>query len=328
VIARRHFVVALGLTPLALSRVCVAQQAAKVPRVGFLMSETVSAQADTIEAVRAGLRDHGYIDGKNIAIELRSAEGHYDRLPGLAAELTRLNVDVIVAFGSKAVSAAVRATTTIPIVDTSIGGDLGALGLGNSLARPGKNVTGVAVLSQETGAKRVEFLKEALPQISLITVLVNPLNASTPGQVQAIRATAASAKVELEVAEVRTPQELREAIMAAARRARAGLVVSTDTLLRVNLVEIATLAANHALPAIGPKEFAAVGGLMGYSPDRIEVYRRAAYFVDRILKGAKPYELPIERVTRVELVINAKTAKALGITIPQSLLLRADEVIQ
>jgi putative ABC transport system substrate-binding protein len=304
------------------------QPETKIPLVAFLMSETVSAQADTIEAVRAGLRDHGYIDGKNVKIELRSAEGNYDRLPGLAAELTRLNVDVIVAFGSKAVSAAVRSTTTIPIVDTSIGGDLAALGLGDSLARPGKNVTGVAVLSQETGAKRIEFLKEALPQIALVTVLVNPLNASTPGQVQAMRATAASSKVDLDVAEVRSPQELREAIMAAARRTRGGLVVSTDTLFRANLIEIASLAAKHALPAIGPKEFAAVGGLMGYSPDRMEVYRRAAYFVDRILKGAKPNELPIERVTRVELVINAKTAKTLGITIPQSLLLRADDVIQ
>jgi putative ABC transport system substrate-binding protein len=222
--ARRHFLHALGLIALAARGLSFAQQQTKVPRVAFLISEMPSAQADVIDAVRAGLRDHGYVDGKNIIIELRAAGGDYDRLPELAAELVHLRVDVIVAFGQKAVSAAVQATGTIPIVDPSMG-DPVALGLSSGLARPGKNVMGIVNFSVETGAKRMEFLKQALPGVARVAVLVNPVNASTPTQVQAIRLTANALKVELQVFEVRSAKEIREAISAAcfaAVRRRAG----------------------------------------------------------------------------------------------------------
>jgi putative tryptophan/tyrosine transport system substrate-binding protein len=277
--------------------------------------------------IARGLREHGYVEGKNIAIEFRSADGDYDRLPGLAVELASLKVDVIVAFGTKAVSAAQRATTTIPIVDPSMG-DPVALGLSSSLARPGGNITGIVQFSPEAAAKRVEFLKEALPRITRVAVLINPANTGTPPQLQAMRATANALKLELQSVEVRTSRDLRESIAATAKRRVEGIVVSTDTLFRANLVEIADLTAKHRLPSIGPKEFAAAGGLIGYGADVAEMYRHAAYFVDRILKGAKPGDLPIERVTKLELVINLKTANALSITIPQSLLVRADDVIR
>jgi putative ABC transport system substrate-binding protein len=326
--SRRQFVLALGAVAIAVPIVSFAQQPqTKVPRVAFLMSETVSAQADTIDAVRAGLRDHGYVEGKNIAIELRSADGDYDRLPGLAAELARLKIDVIVAFGTKAVMAAVGATSTLPIVDPSMG-DPVALGLSSGFARPGKNVTGIVPFTAEIGAKRVELLNQLLPRISRVAALFNPLNVSTPTQIEAMRTTANALKIELQAVEVRTLKEIRESISSAAERRVEGIIIATDTLFRANLVEIANLTAKHRLPSAGPREYAAAGGLIGYSTDRAEQYRHSAYFVDRILKGAKPDDLPIERVTKLQLVINAKTAHALGIAIPQSLLLRADEVIQ
>lgn len=324
---RRRFVLALGASTLTASRASLAQQQRPIPRVAFLISETLSAQADTIDAVRAGLLDHGYVDGKNIIIELRAAGGDYDRLPELATELARLKVDVIVAFGTKAVLAAVRATATIPIVDPSMG-DPVALGLSSGLARPGKNVTGIVQFSAETGAKRVEFLKRALPRIVRVAVLANPVNVSTPTQVQAMRATANTLNLELQVFEVRSAKEIRESIAAAAERRAEGVIITTDTLFRPNFVEIANLATRFGLLSAGPMDFPAAGGLIGYSTDRAEQYRHSAYFVDRILKGARPDDLPIERVTKLQLVINAKTARALGIALPQSLLVRADEVIQ
>jgi putative ABC transport system substrate-binding protein len=325
--ARREFVLALGAAAIGTPIVLLAQQQRLIPRVGFLMSETLSAQADAIDAVRAGLDDHGYVDGRNILIELRAADGDYDRLPKLAAELVRLNVDVIVAFGTKAVSAAVRATATIPIVDPSMG-DPVALGLSSGLARPGKNVTGIVQFSAEIGAKRVEFLKQALPRIARIAVLVNPVNASTPTQVKAMRTAANALNLDMQVFEVRSAKEIRESIAVAAERHAEGIIITTDTLFRPNFVEIANLAARYRLLSAGPSDFPAAGGLIGYSADRAGQYRHSAYFVDRILKGAKPDDLPIERVTKLQLVINAKTAQALGIAIPQSLLLRADDVIQ
>ena len=326
-IARRHFVLALGASALAASLASFAQQPGKVPRIGFLIPETLSTEASRVDALRAGLRDHGYVEGKNIAIELRSAEGNYDRLSELAAELVRLKVDVIVAFGTKAVSAAQRATTTIPIVDPVMG-DPVAIGLSSSLARPGGNITGSVQFSREAGAKSLEFLKEAFPRITRIAVLINPANAGNPLQLQVIGATANALKLELQAFEVRNAKELGATFAAMAQRRVEALVVPSDTLFRANFIEIADRAGKQRLLAAGTKEFAMAGGLIGYGPDPVELYRRSAYFVDRILKGAKPDELPIERATRLELVINLKTAKALGITMPQSLLVRANEVIQ
>jgi putative ABC transport system substrate-binding protein len=327
VIARRRFVLALGVSALAAPLALFAQQSAKVPRVGFLIPETLSVEATRIEGLRAGLRDHGYVEGKNIAIEIRSADGNYDRLPELVAELAKLKVDVIVAFGAKAVSAASRATATIPIVDPSMG-DPVASGLGASLARPGGNVTGLGQFSVESGAKRLELLKEAVPRIARVAVLINPANESSTRQVEAMRVTANALHLELQALEVRNAKEIVPTFAALAQGRIEAIVVATDTLFRANNIEIADRAARQRLPSTGTKEFAAAGGLIGYGPDPVVAYVRAAYFVDRILKGAKPGDLPIERATKLELVINLKTAKALGITIPQSLLVRANDVIR
>jgi putative ABC transport system substrate-binding protein len=326
VIDRRQFVLALGVSALAAPLVSLAQQP-KVPRVGFLISETLSGQASRVDALRAGLRDHGYVEGKNIAIEIRAADGNYDRLPELAVELIRIKVDVIVAFGTKAVLAAMRATTTIPIVDPVMSDPI-ALGLSNSLARPGGNITGSAQFGPEAYGKRLEFLKEAVPRVTRVGALINPANMASAMQVQAMRAGANALKLELQVLEVRTAKEFGDAFAAMAQGRIQAIMVATDTLFRANYIEIADIARKRKLPSTGTKEFAVAGGLIGYGADDAEMYRHSAYFVDRIIKGAKPADLPIEQPTKFELVINLKTAQALGLTIPQSLLLRADEVIQ
>jgi putative ABC transport system substrate-binding protein len=317
----------MGVSALAAPLALFAQQSAKVPRVGFLMSEPLSTEATRIDALRAGLRDHGYVEGRNIMIEVRSADGNYDRLPELAAQMVGLKVDVIAAFGAKAMSAAKGATTMIPIVDPVMG-DPVALGLSSSLARPGGNITGSVQFSPQATAKGMEFLKEAFPRIRRVALLINPANAVSPLQVQAVRVVAKALKLELQVIEVRSAKELGATFAAIEQGHNEAIVVGTDTLLRVNAIEIASLAKKQRLPSSGSTEFAAAGGLIGYGTDVVELYRHAAYFVDRILKGAKPDDLPIEQATKLELVINLKTAKALGITIPQSLLVRANEVIQ
>ena len=326
-IARRRFVFALGVTALGTPLISPAQQPPTGARIGLLIPETIAVELTRVDALRAGLRDHGYVEGKNITIELRSAAGNYDRLPELAAELVNLKVDVMVAFGTKAVSAATHATTTIPIVDPVMG-DPVAIGLSDSLARPGGNVTGSVQFSVEGGAKRLELLKEAVPHITRIAVLVNPANAGSPLQVQAMRNTANALKLELQAIEVRSAKELGATFEAIEQGRIEAIVVPTDTLFRANAIEIADRAARQKLPSTGSREFAMAGGLIGYGPDAVELYRHAAYFVDRIIKGAKPNDLPIERATKLELVINLRTAKALGITIPPSLLVRANDVIR
>ena len=319
--------VTFGLVLLAAPLAVEAQQPGKVPRIGFLIAETLSGQASRVEALRAGLRDRGYVEGKSIAIEFRSADGNYDRLPELAAELARLKVDVLVAFGSKAVLAAKRATTTIPIVVPVIG-DPVARGVVSSVARPGGNITGSATFAPEVAAKRLELLKEAVPRITRVAVLLNPATPAMEPLVQARRATAKALKLELQPFEVRAPKEFGRTFSAMANGRVDAVLVSTDTLFASNAREIADLAAKQRLPSAGGKEFAEAGGLIGYGANDAELYRRGAYFVDRILKGAKPADLPVEQATRFELVINLKTARALGLTIPQAVLIRADQVIQ
>ncbi len=322
------FALGIPLAPPAAPLASFAQQPqGKGPRIGFLISETLSGQAGRVEALRTSLRDRGYVEGKNIAIEFRSAEGNYDRLPELAVELARLKVDVLVAFGSKAVLAAKRATTTIPIVVPVIG-DPVAGGVIGSLARPGGNITGSATFAPETAAKRVELLKEAVPRITQVAYLLNPANATSALILPAMRATAKSLKLELQPFEVRAPKEFGRIFSAMAKGRVDAILVSTDTLFRANANEIADLAAKQRLPSVGAPEFAEAGGLIGYGANDAELYRRGAYFVDRILKGAKPADLPVEQAMKFELVVNLKTAKALGLTIPQSVLIRADEVIQ
>ncbi len=247
-------------------------------------------------------------------------------LKELAAELTELKVELIVAFGTKALSALMRATKTIPIVDPVMG-DTVSLGISGSLARPEGNVTGSAQFSAESVAKRLEFLKEAVPRITRVALLVNPANASSRLR-EDVLATANALNLELLVLETRNTKDIREALTPIAQRRIEGVVVPLDTLFRASADAILELAVRQRVPVAGTRELGVAGALIGYGIDPAVLYRRGAYFIDRLLKGAKPADIPIERATKLDLVVNLKTAKTLGITIPQSLLVRADEIIR
>ncbi len=319
------FTLALGLltAPLAAG----AQQPAKTPRIGFLGMTSAAEYASQIEAFRQGLRDLGYVEGKNSVIEFRWAERKYDRLPGLAAELVRLKVDVLVTHSTPGTLAAKQATSTIPIVMVVSGDAVGA-GLITSIARPGGNITGSTFFNPELAAKRLELLKEAVPRITRVAVLLNPDN---PGQgllLQAMELTAKPLKLELQQVEARGPDEFDRAFAAMAKKRADALAVLEEPVFIAQARRIANLAAKSRLPTIGFSELAEGGGLMAYGVNFLDLYRRAAVFVDKILKGAKPADLPVEQPTRFELVINLKTAKTLGLTIPRQILLRADKVIE
>ena len=303
-------------------------QAGKVYRIGLLGATSNSAHAKGVEALRAGLRDLGYVEGQNIVIEYRWAEGKYDRLPNLVAELVALKVEVIVTTGGTPPAlAAKHATTTIPIVTTGVGDAVGA-GLVVSLARPGGNITGLTDFVPELHAKRLELLKEAVPRIGRVAFLVNPDNRSAQTALDPLESTARLLKVELQKVEVRRPDELKPAFWAMAKRRVDAVVAAQDALLNANVRVIADLAVKKRLPASGSKDFAEAGGVIGYGWNVSATSRRAAHFVAKILNGAKPGDLPIEQPTKFELVINLKTAKTLGLTIPPPLLARADQVIE
>jgi putative ABC transport system substrate-binding protein len=324
--ARLIVVLLLGLVAVPLT--ADAQQPAdKVHRIGFLGSVTVAGYARQIEALRQGLRDLGYVEGKNIVIESRWAEGQYDRLPELAAELVRLNVSLIVTHGTPGSRAAKQATATVPIVMT-VSGDAVATGLVQSIARPGANITGLTYFFPELNAKRLELLKEAVPRISRVGVLLNPGNPANGPVLKAMEAAAASLGLELHQFEVSGPDEFASAFSAMAEIRVEAVEIIDDAMLIANAPRIADFATKSRLPAIGFREFVEGGGLMAYAVDFPAIWRRAASFVDKILKGAKPADLPVEQATKFELVVNLKTAKALGITIPPSILARADEVIE
>jgi putative ABC transport system substrate-binding protein len=280
-----------------------------------------------MDALRAGLRELGYVEGKNVVIEYRWAEGKYDRLPGLAAELVSLKVDVLVTAGTPGALAAKQTTTTIPIVMAGTG-DAVATGLVSSLARPGGNITGSTDFVPELMAKQLELLKEVMPRSGRVAVLVNPDNPSNVPMFKVMETTARSLKVELQRFEIRGQNELEGAFSAMTKSRADAIVVTTDSLFNANARAIADLAAKKQLPAAGTTDFAEAGGSIGYSMNFSAVSRRAAYFIDKILKGTKPSDLPIEQPTKFELVINLKTAKALGLSIPPSLLQRADKVIE
>ena len=280
-----------------------------------------------LDVLRQGLRDLGYVEGKNIVIEYRWAEGKYDRLPELAAELVRLEVSIIVTHGTPGSLAARRATTTIPIV-MAISGDAVATGLVQSIARPGENITGSTFFFPELNAKRLDLLKEAMPRIRRVGVLVNPDNPSYLPALKAMEAAAKSLQLEIHPFEVREPGQFAGAFSAMAERRMEAVAVVDDRMLFAGGTTIANLAIARGLPVIGGRDIIDGGGLMAYAVDFAPMYRRAASFVDKILKGAKPADLPVEQATKFELVVNLKTAKALGITIPPSILIRADEVIE
>ena len=316
---------ALGAVPLT----SFAQPQGKVWRIGFLSSESAArfGNGSRVEAFRAGLRDLGYEEGKNLVIEFRWAEGKNDRLPELAAELVRLKVDVIVTHAIFPVRAAKNATATIPIVFAS-SGDVVDLGFVPNLARPGGNMTGGIFFVVELAAKRIELIKEVLPRLTTVAWLVNPDSPAIQSYSQKMEATARSSKVTLHKFPVRGPHEFETALAAMVKQRVGAVVLIDDPSYIANSTTLAQLAAKHMLPSIGFNEIAVAGGLMGYGVNFDGMFRRAAYFVDKILKGAKPGDIPIEQATKFDLVINLKTAKALGITIPKTVLFRADRVIE
>jgi putative ABC transport system substrate-binding protein len=305
-----------------------AQQAGRVPRIGLLSPFSPSATALWHEAFRQGLRDLGWVEGKNISIEYRYAEGRNDRLPDLVADLVRLKVDIIVAAVNTDALAAKNATREIPIVVASAG-DPVALGLVESLARPGGNITGLSQISPELAGKRLELLKEIVPKLSRVAVLWNPQGTTSPLSWKEIQLPAPELGIQLHSLEVRRSNDFDKAFEDATR-ARAGAVaIMPDPLFAGNLKRIADLAAKNRLPSIFHlREFVDSGGLVAYGVDRPDQFRRAATYVDKILKGRKPADLPIEQPTKFELVINLKAAKQIGLTIPPNLLVRADRVIK
>jgi len=323
---RRRFVSAVAVSLLAVPTSAFPQQPATVYRIGFLGSESASNQATRLEALRVALRDLGYVEGKNIVIEIRWAEGNYDRLPALAAELVDLKVAVVVTSGAKANIAMARATKTIPIVVVRASQPVGQQGVITNLARPVGNITGWTGYGSELTAKRLELLREAVPRITSVAFLVNP--ADPPSYLGAMELAAKALKLELQQYEARGPGEFDSTIARMVQRRAEAIVVQGDTMFTVNAKVVADLAIKHRLPSAGIPEYAEAGGMIGIGANMIEGHRRAAVYVDKILKGANPGDLPIEGATNFQLVINQKTAKALGLTIPQSILLRADEVIQ
>ena len=325
---RRDTLLALGVLSAA-PLLASAQQAVRVARIGYLSFTTRSANTRNFEAFQAGLRALGYVEGKNIQIESRHADGDADRLPALAAELVGLNVDVIVTYGATGVLAARRATATIPIVFAT-GADPVALGFAASLARPGGNVTGSAFFIAELMAKRLELLKETKSSLTRVGVLQFRGNPANGSQLAAMRITARALKVQLHTIEVRGPAEFEWAFSVWAGRKIQGIVVSDHAQFNIdtNARAIATLAATRRLPLIGSLESVQNGGLMAYGVNFVDMFRRTAVFVDKILKGAKPGDLPIEQATRFELVVNLKIAKEMSLTFPQSILVRVDRAIE
>ena len=323
---RRSFIGTLAGGLLAAPLAAEAQEARKAYRIGLL---SPTSQSPSIEAIREGLRTLGYVEGQNLVIEYRSAEGRFDRLPDFAVELVRLHVDVIVAVVTQASLAAKNATSTIPIVMMAVGDPIGA-GLVASLARPGGNVTGTSGMAVEVASKLLELLQQVAARIHRVSVLWNPANEVFQGQmVKATEAAARSMGIQLQMLAARDGKEIDRAFAAMTKGRAEALVVLPDPVFVAQHSRIAVFAARNRLPSVsGSSGYAEEGGLITYGPDFFELGRRTAAYVDRILKGAKPGDLPIEQATKFELAINLKTAKALGLTIPPSLLQRADQVIE
>ena len=322
---RRKILVAMGASVLAYAPLLSAQPG-KVWRIGFLGAGSAAGYIKETDAIRAGLRGLGYVEGRNAVIEWRWAENDPDRLKELAAELVALKPDAIITHGS-ATRVLARATSTIPIVIAD-GGDPVAAGLVTSLARPGGNITGSSGFQTELAGKRVELLKEAVPRIKHVAVLFNSLNPSIAVISKQMEIAAQANKLELHAFMVKAPEEFADAFAAVAKKRVDAVVISEDPLLNSNVGIMAALCATHRLPAIGLTTFAEAGGLLGYSANRPLLYGRSASFIDKILKSARPGDLPIERATKFDLVVNVKTAKALQIKVPPLLLQRADKVVE
>ena len=327
---RRTFITGMTGTLLAAPLVAQAQQAGRIARIGVLATRT--AGDSRLEGLLQGLRDLGYVEGRNLLIEYRDAEGKTERFPALAAELVSLKCDVIVTTGGTlAAQAAKQATTTLPIVFASVG-DAVAEGLVTSLARPGGNVTGLTVAATELVSKSLEAIKQAVPRVSRVAILLKPdamPESAKKDRLEAADVAARALGVQLQVVEARGPEDFDRAFSDMTRARADALAVPAINLFTLERRRLVNLAAKNRLPAVYPnRDFVDAGGLMSYGPDLAEMSRRAASYVDKILKGAKPGDIPVERPTKFELVINLKTAKALGLTIPPALLQRADQVIE
>ena len=324
---RRRLIIVMFASLLGVPLASLGQQPAKVARIGFLEASTPSAIAARVEAFRQGLRDLGYVEGKNVVIEYRYAEGNFDRLPALAAELVRLNVNVIVTGGPTAIPAAKAATTAIPIVMAFDTDPVGS-GFAASLAKPGGNITGLSTLAPELSAKQIELLKEIVPKLARVAVLGT---ASRPGSAHALREVenaAKALKVQVQFQDVVDPKGIDAAFLAARKGGADAVLVLGSPLFNANRTELTELASKSRYPVIYDRaEFVEAGSLMTYSVSLADLARRAATYVDKILKGARPGDLPIEQPTKFDLVVNMKTAKALGIKIPNSVLAQATKVI-
>jgi ABC-type uncharacterized transport system substrate-binding protein len=323
---RRRFLVVASAALLA-ARPAIARAAERIHRVGFLW-DSPSVWPHALAGFRDGLRELGWVEGQNIVVEYRWAEGHFDRLPALAEELVRLKVDVIVAPTSIYAGAARRATSTIPIIFASHADPIGS-GHVASLARPGGNATGLTIMMSETTAKGLEVLKEAIANLMRVAAVWDPATPSHRPGMQAVEAMAKALGIQIQSLAVAGPAEYDNAFSAMVRERAGAVIVLSTPLFMAGARPLAELALRHRLPSMfGPREHAEAGGLMSYGPDRADLYRRAAGYVDKILKGAKPADLPVQQATKPELVVNLKTAKMLGLTISPAVLLRATDVIQ
>ena len=322
---RRKLIVALGAGALTAPFGSFAQPQGKVWRIGVLGAGSPAGWAPMVEALRAGLRELGYIEGSNINIDYRWADGQYDRLPELVADLIRLKVDVIVTHATAGIGAAKRATTTMPIIMASIG-DPGASGLLTNLSRPGRNITGLSFFTSEIGSKRLELMKEAMPDIRRVAVI---WDRSLPrGFTAPMEAAARTLKIAVELIDVNSADLLESTFSALAKKRVRGALIRETPMLISNAGLVGAIASKHRIAAIGFKEVAEGGGLIGYGADIPTMWRRAATFVDKILKGARPGELPVEQAAKFDLIVNKKTANALGVKFPNSILVQATKVIE
>jgi putative tryptophan/tyrosine transport system substrate-binding protein len=327
-VRRREFITLLGgaaAWPLAAR----AQQPKRIPRLCFLTFDPVASRSTRFEAFFQGLHDLGYVDGQTVTIDYLSADGDGERFPALAAECVRLKADIIAVSTTPATQAAKRATTTIPIVMIALGDPVGT-GLVDSLAQPGNNVTGMSMMVPELATKRLQLLKEAVPGISRVLVLSYLVDPIAPLQVKALQEAAPSLGVRLRVHDIRTADELPAAFEAGARERAEGLLVTAESIFVAQRARVSELAARYRLPAMYPysAQVADAGGLMAYDVNFPDLLKRSAIYVDRILKGAHPSDLPVQQPNKFALIINLKTAKALGLTIAESFLLRADQLIE
>jgi putative ABC transport system substrate-binding protein len=325
---KRIFGLALGASLFGLSFPAEAQQPTKIPRIGFLSATLLSIISPRIEALRQGLHELGYVEGKNIVIEWRSAEGKLDRVPALAAELVRLKVDVIVTGGATDTRAAKEATNTIPIVMAQDSDPVGS-GFVASLARPGGNITGLSTLAPEVSGKRLELLKEIIPKLSRVAVLGISTRPGNAQSLKEVELAAGALKVKLQFLDVLDPKDIEAAFRAASKGRAEAVLVLQSPFFNSQRKQLVDLAIKSRLPATYPQtEYTEAGGLMYYGANTPDLFRRAATYVDKILKGTKPADIPVEQPRKFELIVNLKAAKQIGLTIPPNVLVRADRVIK